>query len=79
MTNEWSAFYPLSTDANESSGAYNGVLQGSASFANDPAHGNVLNLDGRSGYVSAPIVRGERQHLCDLGEMERWPGWPTHF
>jgi len=27
MTNEWSALYPLATDANESSGTYNGTLQ----------------------------------------------------
>jgi arabinan endo-1,5-alpha-L-arabinosidase len=79
MTNEWSAFYPLSTDANESSGVYNGSLKGSASFTSDPAHGNVLNLDGASGYVSLPLSVGNASTFATWVKWNGGGAWQRIF
>ncbi len=69
MTNEWSAFYPLSADANESTGTYNGTLNGGARFTNDASRGNVLGLNGSSGYVALPLSVG------NAGTFAAWVKW----
>lgn len=51
VTNDWSAFYPFNADAHEHRGLYEGTLENGATITNDPALGNVLNLDGTSQYV----------------------------
>ena len=79
MTNEWSALYPLATDANESSGTYNGTLQGGASFTNDPARGNVLNLDGSTGYVSLPLSVGNASTFAAWVKWNGGAAWQRIF
>jgi arabinan endo-1,5-alpha-L-arabinosidase len=69
MTNDWSAFYPLATDANETSATYDGSLEGTAGFTNDPVRGSVLNLDGVSGYVSLPLSVG------NCSTVSAWVKW----
>lgn len=51
VTNDWSAFYPFNSDAHEHLGLYDGTLKNGATITNDPALGNVLNLNGTSQYV----------------------------
>ena len=55
LTNDWSAFYPFNAGAREHLGLYNGTLRNSAVITNDPALGNVLNLDGVTNFVSLPL------------------------
>lgn len=69
LTNEWSAFYPLSADANDNDGLYNGTLQGNAGFTNDPARGKVLYLDGVTNYVSLPLSVG------NASTFAAWVNW----
>lgn len=79
MTNEWSAFYPLSADANESSGTYNGALQGGAGFTNDPARGSVLNLNGTSGSVSLPLSAGNASTFAAWVKWNGGAAWQRIF
>jgi arabinan endo-1,5-alpha-L-arabinosidase len=51
LTNDWSAFYPLTTDAREHLGLYDGTLVNHAGITNDASLGKVLNLDGATNYV----------------------------
>ena len=74
LMNDWSAFYPLAVDANESSGTYNGTKTGGATFINDSARGNVLNLDGSSGYVSLPLSVG---NASTFAAWVKWNGSST--
>ena len=69
MTNDWSVLYPLSVNASESGGTYNGSLVNTAGFTNDPVRGNVLNLDGVSGYVSLPLSVG------NCSTISAWVNW----
>lgn len=69
MTNDWGVLYPLASDANESSGTYDGVLENTAGFTNDPGRGGVLSLDGVSGYVSLPLSVG------NCGTVTAWVKW----
>ena len=49
-----SSFYPFVSDAKDSNGHYDGVLNGGAGFRLDPLRGPVLNLSGSGQYVSLP-------------------------
>jgi Glycosyl hydrolases family 43/Concanavalin A-like lectin/glucanases superfamily len=69
MTNDWSVLYPLASDANESSGTYDGTLENAAGFTNDPVRGNVLNLNGTSGYLSLPLSVG------NCSTVSAWVKW----
>ncbi len=79
MTNEWSAFYPLSADANESTGTYNGTLQGSARFTNDASRGSVLNLNGSSGYVALPLSVGNASTFAAWVKWNGGVSWQRIF
>jgi hypothetical protein len=69
LTNDWSAFYPLNTDAHENLGLYNGTLQNNAAITNDPSLGNVLSLDGVTNYVSLP------NPVANCSTLACWTKW----
>jgi arabinan endo-1,5-alpha-L-arabinosidase len=69
MTNDWGVLYPMASDANESGGTYDGKLENGAGFTNDSVRGNVLNLNGVSGYVSLPLSVGNCSTVC------AWVNW----
>src|SRR5579885_1279313 len=79
LTNYWSAFYPLAADANESSGTYNGILQGGAAFVNDPIQGGVLNLNGSSAYVSLPLSVGNASTFAGWVNWRGGAAWQRIF
>jgi Glycosyl hydrolases family 43/Concanavalin A-like lectin/glucanases superfamily len=79
MTNEWSAFYPLSADANESTGTYDGTLEGGARFTNDASRGSVLSLDGSSGYVSLPLSVGNASTFAAWVKWNGGASWQRIF
>jgi len=58
LTNDWSAFYPLNTDAREHLGLYDGTLNNHAAMTNEPARGMVLHLDGVTNFVALPLAVG---------------------
>jgi hypothetical protein len=79
MTNDWSAFYPLSADVRESSGTYNGTTSGGATFVSDAVRGNVLNLDGSSGYVSLPLSVGNASTFATWVKWNGGAAWQRIF
>ena len=69
FTNDWSAFYPFNTDAREHLGLYNGALQNGATITNEPARGNVLQLDGATSFVSLP------DPVANASTFAAWVKW----
>ena len=65
----WSSYYPFRSDAHDVNGNYDGILQGGASFVNDPTRGNVLNLSGTNQYVSFP------SGLSGMQTFMAWVKW----
>ena len=65
----WASYYPLKSDAHDANGHYNGVLNGGASFVNDPTRGNVLNLSGTNQFVSFPAG------LSGMQTFMAWVKW----
>ncbi|HEX7652279.1 MAG TPA: LamG domain-containing protein, partial [Verrucomicrobiae bacterium] len=62
----WSAYFPLTGDATDVNGHYNGTLQGGATFVTDATRGSVLNLNGTNQYVQFPP---------GLAGMKTFMGW----
>ncbi len=48
------AYWPFDTDASDKAGGKNGTPVGSVSYVNDAERGQVLMLDGESGYIELP-------------------------
>ena len=71
LTNDWSAFYTFNTDAREHCGLYNGTLQNHAAITNDPALGNVLNLDGVTNYV---MLSNSVANCSTIAAWVKWNG-----
>lgn len=71
FTNDWSAFYTFNTDAREHLGLYNGALKSTAAIVNDPARGNVLNLDGAGGFV---ILSNSVANCSTIAAWVKWNG-----
>ena len=69
LTNDWSAFYPLNTDAREHLGLYNGTLQNQPAMTNEPFRGIVLNFDGVTNYVSLPLS------VANASTFAAWVKW----
>ncbi len=69
LTNDWSALYPLNTDAREHLGIYNGALQNGASITNETERGNVLNLSGSNNFVSLPLT------MANASTFAAWVKW----
>jgi hypothetical protein len=69
FTNDWSAFYPLNTDASDASGLYNGTLENGAAITNDSGMGNVLGLDGVSQYALLPAP------VANASTFMAWVKW----
>jgi hypothetical protein len=65
----WLSYYPFKSDANDANGHYNGMLNGGASFVNDPTRGNVLNLSGVNQFVSFPAG------LSGMQAFMAWVKW----
>ncbi len=69
LTNDWSAFYPFNTNANEHLALYNGALQNNAGVTNDTSRGNVLTLDGAMNFVTLPLSVG------NASTFSAWVKW----
>lgn len=69
LTNDWSAFYPLNTDAREHLGRYNGSLQNHPAITNVPARGKVLALDGVTNFVFLP------HSVANASTFAAWVKW----
>ena len=69
LTNDWSALYTFNTDAREHLKLYNGTLQNNPAITNEPARGNVLNLDGATNFVSLPLQVG------NASTFSAWVKW----
>src|SRR5262249_2973565 len=69
LTNEWSAFYTLETDAREHLGLYNGVVSNGAAIVAEPGRGHVLNLAGASEYVLLP------NPVANASTFAAWVKW----
>ena len=65
----WSSYYPLTSNAADANGHYNGTLMGGASFVNNPTRGGVLNLNGTNQYVSFP------SGLSGMKTFMAWVKW----
>jgi hypothetical protein len=74
LTNDWSAFYPLNSDAHEHLGHYNGALENGAAITNEPGRGNVLNLDGHAQYVLLPDPVA---NCSTIAAWVKWNGGPV--
>ena len=70
----WTAYYPLTSNANDANGNFNGTLEGGASFVNDPQRGNVLVLNGNNQFVSLPAgLAGMKTFMAWV----KWNGGPA--
>ena len=69
LTNDWSALYTFDTGAREHLGLYNGTLQNNAVITNEPARGNVLQLDGVTNYVLLP------HPVANASTFAAWVKW----
>ncbi len=69
LTNDWSAFYPLSSGAGEHLALYNGTLRNNPSITNEPARGKALNLDGVTNYVTLPLS------VANASTFAAWVKW----
>lgn len=69
LTNDWSAFYPLNSDAHENLGLYNGALQNAAAITNNGLRGNALGLDGVSQYALLP------DPVANCSTLAAWVKW----
>jgi len=65
----WTAWYPLTSNANDANSNFNGTLEGGASFVNDPQRGNVLSLNGVNQFVSLP------SGLSGMKTFMAWVKW----
>lgn len=79
LTNDWSAFYPLSTDAREHRTLYNGTLRNSAAITNDAARGSVLNLDGATNFVFLPPSVANASTFAAWVKWRGGPAWQRIF
>ena len=68
LSDNWSAFYPFSTDASEHMDLYGGTLLDGAAIVSDDALGKVLELDG-SGYVRLP------DPVANCSSVAAWVKW----
>ena len=70
----WTAYYPLTSNANDANGNFNGTLQGGATFVNDAQRGNVLALNGTNQFVSlSPGLGGMKTFMAWV----KWNGGPA--
>ena len=65
----WTAYYPLTANANDANGNFNGTLEGGATFTNDAQRGSVLALNGNSQFVSLP------PGLAGMKTFMAWVKW----
>lgn len=77
--NDWSAFYPFTTGAQDANHTLDGTLQGGASIQNDPTRGNVLNLSGAGQYVSLPAGAGNAQTVSGWVNWHGGSAWQRIF
>lgn len=69
LTNDWSAFYPLNSDAHENLGLYNGALENDAAITVNSERGNALGLDGASEYALLP------DPVANCSTLAAWVKW----
>ena len=78
-TNNFVAYYPFHTDASDTLGVLEGLLQGGASIIADPARGNVLNLAGNGQFVSLPPAAGNSQTVAGWVKWNGGAPWQRVF
>jgi hypothetical protein len=71
----WTAYYPLASNANDANGNFNGTLEGGAAFINDAQRGNVLALNGDSQFVSLPSGLGAMKTFMAWVKWNGGPAW----
>ena len=71
LTNDWSALYTFEADAREHLGLYNGTLQNGAAITNEPARGNVLQLDGAANFV---LLSNSVANASTFAAWVKWNG-----
>ena len=70
----WTAYYPLTSNASDANSNFNGTLEGGATFVNDPQRGSVLALNGTNQFVSLPSgLPGMKTFMAWV----RWNGGPA--
>jgi len=79
VTNDWSAFYPFNTNANEHLGLYNGTLQNNPAVTNDSARGGALNLDGVTNFVTLPLSAGNASTFAAWVKWNGGADWQRIF
>jgi len=79
LTNDWSAFYPFSANANEHLGLYSGTMQNNAAVVNDTSRGNVLNLDGVTNFVTLPLSMGNASTFAAWVKWNGGADWQRIF
>ncbi len=65
----WTAYYPLTTNASDANGIFNGMVQGGAGFVSDPQRGSVLSLNGAGQFVRLPAS------LSGMKTFMAWVKW----
>lgn len=71
----WTAYYPLTSNANDANGNFNGALEGGATFVNDAQRGNVLALNGNNQFVSLSSGLGGMKTFMAWVKWNGGPAW----
>lgn len=70
----WTAYYPLTSNAGDANGNFDGTLEGGAAFVNDPQRGSVLALNGANQFVRLPAgLAGMKTFMAWV----KWNGGPA--
>jgi len=70
----WTAYYPLASNANDANGNFNGIPEGGATFVSDPQRGTVLYLNGNNQFVNLPAgLAGMKTFMAWV----KWNGGPA--
>ena len=68
------AYWPLDVNADDALGTQHGITNGGVSFVNDPIRGQVLKLDGDSGFVHLPLGLLENVDEATITCYFNWSG-----
>jgi hypothetical protein len=79
LTNDWSAFYPLNTNAHEHLGLYNGTLRNNTAVTNEPGRGSVLKFDGITNFVTLPLSVGNASTFAAWVKWNGGADWQRVF
>lgn len=69
VVNDWAAFYAFEADARDHGRRYDGVMKQTARVVSESGRGNVLSLDGTSGFASLPSP------VANASTFTAWAKW----